>query len=327
MERAVCNLCGADDTSVLFEGRDRLHGLDGSFTFVRCRRCGLMYLNPRPTREEMVCYYPPEYESFCRAIEDEPSTIKRWLLKYGIQRRCRAIIAHKKRGRLLDVGCATGIFLAEMRQHGEWELHGVETNQEAAAYARTRFGLDIFIGELEEASYPNCYFDVITLWDVLEHLPDPRSALLEIRRILKPDGILLIQVPDANSLEARLFGRFWIGLDIPRHLYLFSMHTLNALLQQAGFEAREIEYVTGGYHTFILSSHFFMEEKMKMGWIRDAVTHVLDSLAVRFLFFPFFCLVRRLRRGPVMIVVAEPDEDSDGRFSEDLDEKKRLDRC
>lgn len=309
-EEIPCNNCGGDDVVLLLEGRDRLQGKGGTFSLVRCGRCGLIYLNPRPTQEEMSRYYPKEYDRYRPAIEDEPSGLKRWLLRYGIQKRCRAITARKKGGRLLDVGCATGIFLAEMRRHGQWELHGVETTREAVAYARTRFGLDIFIGELEEAGYPDRYFDVITLWDVLEHLPDPRFTLLEIRRIMKPDGILLLQVPDVNSLEARLFGRFWIGLDIPRHLYLFSKQTLKPLLQQAGFEAREIEYFSGGYHTFILSSRFFLEEKMKMGWIREAVTHVLDSFAVRLFLFPYFSLVRRLRKGPVMLVVAEPNRGS-----------------
>ena len=310
VEEVPCNNCGVDDADLLFEGRDRLHGQGGTFSLVRCRRCSLIYLNPRPTREEMSRYYPHEYEPFGRAIEDEPSALKRWLLKYGIQRRCRAITAHKKGGRLLDVGCATGIFLAEMRQHGEWELHGVETNQEAAAYARTRFGLDIFIGELEEASYPNCYFDVITLWDVLEHLPDPRSALLEMRRIIRPDGVLLLQTPDGKSLESKLFGRLWIGLDIPRHLYVFTKESLAALLERTGFQICTIYQLPSGYHAFRMSLGFVVDEKVKQERVRAALKRGFNSLAMQILMMPFFLAIRGLGWGSVMTVIARQADDN-----------------
>lgn len=304
IERVVCNLCGADHTSVLFECRDRLHGKDGTFSLVRCRRCRLIYLNPRPTREELVRFYPEEYEPYSQAIEDEPSTLRRFLLRYGVRRRCHTITSRKRGGRLLDVGAATGIFLAEMAHHGDWELHGVEINSKAARYARDRFGLRIFCGELGKAEYPDGYFDVITLWDVLEHLPDPRSTLLEVERIVKPDGLLVLQVPDAESLEAGIFGQFWIGLDIPRHLYVFTKGSLSSLLDHAGFIISGIEYLATGYHTFRMSLGLVIDEKIRREEIRRGLKRALGSLPAQILTSPIFASTRWLKRGAVMTVLA-----------------------
>ena len=137
---------------------------------------------------------------------------------------------------MLDVGCATGSFLDCMRKRGNWQISGVEVNQEAARYARERFSLDVFAGELLEANCPAHHFDVVTLWHVLEHLHSPLDTLMEISRILKDDGALFLSVPNSDSYDARVFGDCWIGLDPPRHLYTFSAKTLKRLLAEAGFE-------------------------------------------------------------------------------------------
>ena len=92
MEKTDCDFCGADDTAPVYLGRDRLHGLPGTFPLVRCRRCGLMYLNPRPDRDEIGRYYPSDYISFARAIEDEPSLLRRIDRAYGLHKRCREVI-------------------------------------------------------------------------------------------------------------------------------------------------------------------------------------------------------------------------------------------
>lgn len=311
-EEVPCNNCGGDDAVLLLEGRDRLHGKGGTFSLVRCRRCRLIYLNPRPTREELARFYPEEYEPYGQAIEDEPSMLRRFLLRYGVRRRCRTVTSRKRGGRLLDVGAATGIFLAEMARHGDWELHGVEINSKAARYARDRFGLRIFCGELGEAEYPDGYFDAITLWDVLEHLPDPRSTLLEVERIMKPDGLLVLQVPDAESLEAGIFGQLWIGLDIPRHLYVFTKRSLTSLLDQTGFIMTGIEYLATGYHTFRMSLGLMIDEKIGREGIRRGLKQALGSLPAQILTLPLFASIRWLKRGAVMTVLARP---KDGRLS------------
>jgi len=304
-EEVVCDSCGSAQADLLYEVRDRRYGIGGVFPLVRCRQCGLLYLNPRPAPDSLTKYYPEQYAPYRVPSEGQAATVARWLERYGPLRRCRAILAWKTAGRVLDVGCSTGVFLAEMARHGHWELHGVEVNARAAEYARQRYGLRIFTGQLAEAGYADEYFDVATLWHVLEHLPHPRSALSEIHRILKPGGILVVQVPNLGSLEARLFGRFWAGVDAPRHLYVFSQKTLSDLLRAAGFDEVYVPHLSGGYPSFALSLAFLLGEKVKHQQLTRFVKACVNSPAMQAASYPCFYLLRRLNRGPSLAAFAK----------------------
>jgi 2-polyprenyl-3-methyl-5-hydroxy-6-metoxy-1,4-benzoquinol methylase len=160
--------------------------------------------------------------------------------------------AHALRsGSLLDVGCATGSFLSLAQAKG-WECRGVEVSAFAAALARERTGCEIFCGRLEDAPFGGSAFDVITMWDLLEHLPDPLQGLEKARALLKPSGLLLVNTPNENSLlrrVARVLYRGsggWITAPVNRlyhryHLYYFATEALKTLLRQAGFELVEID--------------------------------------------------------------------------------------
>jgi SAM-dependent methyltransferase len=303
MEEVDCNLCGSSKHDVIYHYEKDRFGLSGDFKLVKCRGCGLMYLNPRPTGTEILKYYPSTYEPYGLAEGKKTSALLQWVQRYGLRRRCRAVAKWKKSGRLLDLGAATGNFLDEMRHYGDWELYGVELNDVAAQWARDRLGLSVFTGELAQASYPNNFFDVVTLWDVLEHLHDPRATLIEIGRILKPKGLLVLQVPNPDSLEARFFGRFWVGWDPPRHLYVFSLKTLKDLLETSGLRLRGAEYFSGGYDTFVKSLEGFLKESP---WECNGLLRTIGHLSiVRLLSFPLFFLVRQLRKSPSMVVFAE----------------------
>ena len=233
MEEVNCALCGAYEADLLCVGKDRLHGIDGVFQLVRCRHCGLVYLSPRPTREEMGRYYPNEYRAY-KGVNG-PGLLARLVHRWGVEKKCQAITNLRERGEILDVGCATGQFLKAMKEKG-WAVQGVEVNENAVMYARERLGLDVSAGELEEAGFPDKHFDVVTMWHVLEHLHDPVGTLMEVRRVLKDEGLLIVSVPNIKSIEACIFGEFWAGLDIPRHLYVFSPETLGGILRRAGFK-------------------------------------------------------------------------------------------
>jgi 2-polyprenyl-3-methyl-5-hydroxy-6-metoxy-1,4-benzoquinol methylase len=129
-------------------------------------------------------------------------------------------------GRLLDVGCGNGHFLALMRQLG-WETTGLEVDREAATVARRTFGLDVLCSSLADAKFPTDHFDAITLRHVIEHLPDPAFCLNECRRILKPMGRLSVITPNVASLGHKLFKAAWRGLEVPRHFVLFTPSTLS----------------------------------------------------------------------------------------------------
>lgn len=304
MEAVNCNFCGADDTELVLESGDRLHGIEGAFRLVRCRQCGLIYLTPRPGPDEMARYYPSDYIAYYRAIEDEPSFLRRLDRRYGLHKRCREVIRRAGGpGRLLDVGCATGVFLDGMRQRG-WTVRGVEVNAKATQYARERLGLEVFVGELEEAGYPDASFDVVTLWDVLEHVPDPRRTLGEIARILQSEGLLVLSLPNPDCLEARLFGPYWAGWDVPRHLHIFSLPVLERLLTETGFQIQEISSFTGRYYVLVLSTQLWLAERLASQRLRQLILAVMRSWPARALALPWYALADRWNQSSIMTVFA-----------------------
>ena len=149
------------------------------------------------------------------------------------------------RGRLLDVGCGNGRFLAQMRKLG-WEVVGVEPDPEAVRIAKERFGLEVFQGTLEEAGFPDNSFDAITMNHVIEHVPDPIRLLAECRRVLKPGGKLVVVTPNIWSLGRRLFGEHWRGWEVPRHLFLFSPKSLRTCAERAGLVVQNLRTTSKG---------------------------------------------------------------------------------
>ncbi|MBE0410916.1 MAG: class I SAM-dependent methyltransferase [Anaerolineales bacterium] len=310
MQTLMCNLCHSNDFELLYKLPDLLLQREQVIsTFVRCKQCGLVLQNPRPNIEEMSFHYPPEYDSYTTALNNNQTP---WLLqkayRYGIEKRGRIVRNHKKSGRLLDIGCATGVFLAGMKVHPEWELIGVEINKQAAEIAREQNQLNVVHGTLEDAGFPSEFFDAVTMWDVLEHLHDPSSSLKEIHRILKPDGVLVFRVPNLNSWDAKLFGAAWAGLDAPRHLYVFDPQTLSSLLAKNNFEIHKMGCNIGSYPTFLLSLRFWLLAKGIPESIRMTVLKILHHPIMRVISSPLFFVYGLGLRGPLITVVATKRE-------------------
>jgi SAM-dependent methyltransferase len=305
-ETTACLLCGSQAADLVYETRDRLMGLDGKFALVACRNCGLIYLNPRPTRASIGRYYPPGYEPFVEAVPHRLPWWQRWPLQYGLQKRCQPIVTRKPGGRALDVGCATGLFLAELRRRGGWEVAGVEPSPEAAAYARKTFGLAVHEGDLASARFPAAHFDAITMWDVLEHLHDPLADLREVRRVIKPDGLFLFRVPVWDSLDARWFGPYWAGLDSPRHMVVLARRTVRPLLAEAGFRPLRMWTLSGSHASFALSLRLWLEERLPQRRLRAAILSGFYHPLTRLLAAPYFWITDRLGLGSQLTVLAEP---------------------
>ncbi|MGC9358256.1 MAG: class I SAM-dependent methyltransferase [Anaerolineae bacterium] len=303
MREINCPICDVNHSEHVYQVRDRLLGVEGEFTLVRCLECGLLYLNPQPTVEEIVRYYPPKYYSYVSVPPGELSWPHRMVLNYGLYKRCQAVTRCKKEGRLLEVGCANGAFLDAMRRTGGWDVYGVDISEHAVRCARDQLGLNVFHGQLQDARFPNHFFDIVVLWDVLEHLPDPKSALLEIRRVLAPDGWLIFRVPNLDSLDARIFGPYWAGLDAPRHFFIFSETTLKRLLELCGFTLYRMTCISGTYPAFVLSMRLWARDHLSPR-TQDWVQRVLESLPTRLLVAPIFQVVDRLKKSTVVTVYA-----------------------
>lgn len=271
VEMVACAICGSEAAQEICRGRDRLCGQPGEFRIVKCANCSLVYLNPRPAREALAAFYPGEYPPHRSVPQREPvprSRVRRWAkagaarwYARGLEfdpgqvretlRRIEEFPPHfafgffptKPGGRLLDVGCGSGVYLDAFRKLG-WDAYGVELSPEAAEQARRSLGLKVFTGVLEDAKFPNGCFDVVTLIHVLEHLRDPVGTLREVSRILKKDGLLLMALPNLRSLAAWIFRSRWFPLDVPRHLYHFSPTSLRRLLTRVeGIRLKKVNHL------------------------------------------------------------------------------------
>ncbi|MFH1857942.1 MAG: class I SAM-dependent methyltransferase [Candidatus Omnitrophota bacterium] len=193
---------------------------------LRCLECGVIFVHPFPAPEGLLAAY--------RDMKDETYFEEEQLRRVIAERSLGLIERFAKRGRLLDVGCFLGFFLDVARSHG-WDCSGVEPSRWARKIAEDRFGLKI-VGESLEASHlPESAFDVVTLIDTLEHLPQPQAALSEARRVLKEGGFLYLSTPDIGSPAARILGDRWWGLR-PEHVVYFSKPSLFQWLRRLEFE-------------------------------------------------------------------------------------------
>lgn len=164
--------------------------------------------------------------------------MERWRL--SVSGREAAIVPFVGEGRLLDVGCGSGKGLESFKELG-WDVTGVEMSPYAASKARERLGCEILVGDFEQIPLDNERFDVVRFSHSLEHLQSPRKAMEKASRVLRPSGLLWIEVPNAASLERRLFGAQWFCWDLPRHLYHFTPETLARLLARTGFRPVKIK--------------------------------------------------------------------------------------
>ena len=309
-EYTQCAYCGHGETEPYALLQDWLCGSSGDFAMVRCTKCGLLRQNPRPTRRIIGRYYPEEYKPFADTrIEDVSFTVRiaRMSAEYGLRRRVRLVARHQPDGRLLEIGCATGLFLDAAQRLDDWQVQGIEPSAATAEYARQKYGLDVITSSYEDTHLESQSYDIVTMWDVLEHLHEPVAAVQDVARILKPSGVFVIKVPHLESLAARFFGRYWAGLDAPRHLYVFPRPLLEGVLQQAGFEILESQ-CWGGYHIFALSLQFWLRSRLidpEHSKLDAFVRSFLQSMPVRVFAFPWFAFVDRvLRRGNTLILVA-----------------------
>ena len=235
LKEVKCNLCGKDHYDILHKSKQAVaekqeYLITDTFLkmperIVKCLGCGLIYVNPRKSSKELISSYIDMVDEGYKEEEKGRLISARIILK-----RLRRL---KRGGRILDIGCATGFLLNGAKKQG-WEVYGVELSKWCADYAKTNFGIDIFCGSLRNAGFQRNFFDAVVLKDTIEHLTNPKETLTEIRRILKPDGILCVNTPDISSMISRILGARWWGIN-QAHLFYFTKKTLYKMLDATGF--------------------------------------------------------------------------------------------
>lgn len=326
MRSIACEVCGSRQHRFLFEGWDRLFGLPGIFTIVKCKECGLLFMNPQPEKKALKEYYPEAYHATQSSRYHEYSWLRKLVLKtyFGYKQcsdsskawrflrkiilvpfrvRYRRSIPFVEKGRLLDVGCGNGTELYKLKLMG-WETYGVEVDEEAAARARSK-GLNVFTGDLFERNLPDQFFHVVRMSFVLEHLPNPRETLQEIKRILRSQGRIYISIQNARSLHYWLFAKRWFSLDVPRHLFTFTPKTMQKLLSSLDLKI-ETTHFDSGTRSFLVSLQYWVNDLMQRGAFVQARQPIAESHLLKNLFRLPCWFVDRMRLGDLIHLEVVP---------------------
>jgi 2-polyprenyl-3-methyl-5-hydroxy-6-metoxy-1,4-benzoquinol methylase len=226
-------LTGSD---VLFEATTKSFNLSG------CRACDCLFIDPLPADDEIAGFYPTKYwwKPSAGILKSLEGVYRKMALRDHVSFISRA--AQSSGPTLLDVGCGSGTLIGLLKQRG-FNVRGFDSSAEAAAIAKSESGVDVVVGtRLQDAGFALESFDLVTLFHVMEHVTDPRSVLSGVRHILRPAGRLVLQVPNIDSWQFRLFGVRWYGLDVPRHLINYSNQAMQRLLAESGFRIRRTRH-------------------------------------------------------------------------------------
>ncbi len=232
-----CPVCGKTKFVLFLKSIDFFLTKE-EFTIVMCASCGMKFVNPRPDSEEISKYYEsPNYVSH-GGKKNILNYIYRIVRNYSIRKKYRLVKKYAGNKKLLDIGCGTGEFIFFCNQMG-FDVKGIEPAEKPRLFANVKYQLDV----QEESYLDNIVdpeFDIITMWHVLEHVHLLHQRMQKIEEILKPDGSLIIAVPNSDSWDARNYGKFWAAYDLPRHLYHFSGETMKCLAKVHHFKIDKI---------------------------------------------------------------------------------------
>ena len=272
------------------EVRDHVCGLYGKYRYVRCLNCSLIYEDPRPIVEDLpLCYrdyHTHEAAPLPESFRGPWSPMVRWIRggilgrKFGythlspsplavtaaclldvlppIRRRARCgwgnnLPVFRGEGRALDIGTGGGVHAASLARLG-WEVTALEFDSVTAEATSRRHNLNVLTTTIEEAHFPDDCFDLVSMFQVIEHLPDPVGTLRECYRVMKPGTSIMIDTPNYDCLTRRKFGRYWRGFEAPRHLMIFNAATLSQALESAGFRVRKAQNSPGATHYFVATT-------------------------------------------------------------------------
>lgn len=256
MEEIIkCIICGNTSFKTFLSCKD--HFLTKQkFNIQKCENCGFLFTNPRPYEKDLDNYYKSEeYISHSNKKKGLINSIYQLVRKYTLRKKYQLITKYIRKGKILDIGCATGEFL-NVFKNNKWDVYGVEPNENARKLAVKNHNLEIGseaeLNELKPGS-----FDVITMWHVLEHVTSLNERIKEIKRLLKPHGLVFVAVPNCNSYDAKIYKEYWAAYDVPRHLYHFTRESMKNLLSINNFELVKIKAMKfDAYYVSILSEKY-----------------------------------------------------------------------
>jgi len=303
---AFCHLC---DRVVRSEEN---YARRGPWSYLQCPTCGLVFLHPVPDKKVLQDFYNNSYE-----VDFESYFM-------GVKHRSRSTLQElakhfPNRGRLLEVGCSYGGFLAEARRDG-WDVTGIEISENASAYAREKLGLRVFSGTLSDQVHNlGAPYDALAMFHVIEHVQDPLALLASCRQLIKPGGLLILKTPNVASAIAKITGSSWHWVSPPAHLYLYSPETLGKSLTKSGYQALKFQSSQGDAHNNLFAMVSAIARKAFFRSSTESLVHVRRTLPVKIvqglcdvIYYPFQVLVdpwleKKLRQ-PELYAVARNGE-------------------
>ncbi|MFO8054015.1 MAG: class I SAM-dependent methyltransferase [Bacteroidales bacterium] len=250
-----CPLCQNQERSIFLKTRDWFL-TQQDFNIEQCDNCGFLFTNPRPEPHKTSDYYKSEnYISHNSEKKGLVSLIYRIIRHYSLKQKYQHIKKHTSGKSILDIGSGTGEFLNFMKINN-WRVKGIEPDQKARDFSVQRYKLPVD-DEPELEQIPAGSFDVITMWHVLEHVPDLTKKIHHLKNILNQNGLLIIAVPNPDAFDAAYYEKYWAAWDVPRHLYHFRKENIRSLAQQANMNVKEIvPMVFDAYYISLLSEKY-----------------------------------------------------------------------
>lgn len=252
-----CPVCGHPETRHALTCKDFTVS-QKQFDIVECTGCGFRFTNPVPGQDEIGPYYiSDDYISHSNTKRGLVSRVYQWVRRRAIRQKASQIECETglRNGRLLDIGCGTGEFLAEMKRRG-WATHGLEPSPAARTQAQQNHSLTVQEPQELFNLTPGTY-DVITMWHVMEHVHTLNEYVAQLHKLLKPNGLLIVAVPNATSHDAAHYAEYWAAWDVPRHLYHFSLPTMKRLMAKHGLEVKTAELMSwDAYYVSLLSEKY-----------------------------------------------------------------------
>ncbi len=315
-QRARCPACGDPLFDALFASTDLLYKTtDERFQVVRCQSCGLLRLTPPVSNDRLHAFYPASYWFASGVLTSFEDAYRRFVLRDHIRFVLESYNKTPKQGFVLDVGCGGGLLLGMLRERGISVL-GMDFSSQAASLAWQHHSVPVVCATVDKAPLPPAICAVITMFHVVEHLIDPVPHLRAARRLLKKNGRLIIQVPNADCWQFKLFGRRWNGIDVPRHMINYRAADLIRLLEVCGFRVERTKHFSlrdnpAGFATSLA---------MPLDPMVRRLTQVPESTPVRLVksllylglviaALPFTLLEAAFQRGSTIMIEAAPADE------------------
>lgn len=308
MESAACpNGCNVGD-KIILRGRDTLHSIGGDYFVVKCLACGLMRTDPRPDFNSIGKFYPENYAPYKNLSfkKSKKTGILKTIVDF-IFRFNDNLLPLSPPGKLLEVGCASGVYLNDRLLDG-WQVEGVEFSESAVNVAREH-GMRVHHGQIKDIQLENAPYDIVVAQMVLEHLYNPVAELKEWRKLIKPGGKLVISVPNINSLDFYLFKQYWYGLQLPTHLFHFTPQTLTNVLLNSGWRVVRISHQRT-LASYIGSLGIYLEQRTRFSrtgrYLKDLTA---SGGYLPYLIYPLSLSMAALGQTGRMTIWAEPLDD------------------